>query len=182
MKRLLLLIALCVSFAPIAVRAQAGPPSMQSPSPEQRAKMEAARVDAKAAAYSVLTPAHATAVSGIIAQVTAGSLDRRAAAGQIDAVLTPDEQKAVLAAAEKSRTAMRAAMMGAGAPPPGAGPPPPGAGAPPPPGGPPPGAGPPPPGGGRFGPPSAGRYLLMVSMTPEQRRSLMPRARSTAAP
>ena len=41
---------------------------------------------------------------------------------------------------------------------------------------------PPPPGGGRFGPPSAGRYLLMVSMSREQMRSLMPRARSTSAP
>ena len=124
-----------------------------------------------------LTPAHAAAVTAIVAQVVAGSLDRRAAGAQIDALLTPVEQKAVLAASDKSRAAMRAAMMAAGGRPPDAGPPPP-----PGPGGPPPGAGPPPPGGGRFGPPSAGRYLLMVSMSREQMRSLMPRARSTSAP
>jgi hypothetical protein len=34
-----------------------------------------------------------------------------------------------------------------------------------------------------FGRPSSGRYLLMVSLTPEQMRKAMPpRARSTAAP
>jgi hypothetical protein len=137
--------------------------------------MEKLRADAKASAYAALTPAHAASVQGIVAQVAAGTLDRRAAAGQIDALLSPDEAKAVLAAETKSRAAMRAAFAGAGGPPP----PPPG-GPPPGAGGPPPGAGPP--GGGRFGPPSAGRFLLMVSMAPRQMRNTMPRARSTSAP
>jgi hypothetical protein len=178
MKRMLLLVALCAAVGvPIAASAQAGPGMQGAPTPEQRAMMDKARIDSKATAYNALTPAHAAAVTAIVAQVVAGSLDRRAAGAQIDALLTPVEQKAVLAASDKSRAAMRAAMMAAGGRPPDAGPPPP-----PGPGGPPPGAGPPPPGGGRFGPPSAGRYLLMVSMSREQMRSLMPRARSTSAP
>jgi hypothetical protein len=175
MKRLLVLLALCASVAvPLAAFAQPAPPMQGGPSPEQRAMMEKMRTDAKAAAYSTLTPAHASAVTAIVAQVAAGTLDRRAAGRQIDAMLTPDEQRAVLAAADKSRAAMRAAM-GPGGPPPGAGAPPPGAA------GPPPGAGPPP-DGGRFGPPSAGRFLMMVSMSRDRMRSTMPRARSTSAP
>jgi len=168
MKRSLVLLVLCASVAvPVAAFGQpAGPPPNQ-------AMMEKMRADAKAAAYSALTPAHATAVTALIAQVAAGTLDPRAAGGQIDALLTPDEQKAVLAAGAKSRQAMRASgMMGAGGPPP-----PPGAA------GPPPGAGgPPPPGPGRYGRFTAGRYLLMVSLSRGQMRSLMPRARSTSAP
>jgi hypothetical protein len=173
MKRPLVLLALCASVAmPLAAFAQPAPPMPGSPSPDQRAMMEKLRADAKTAAYGALTPAHATAVTAIVGQVTAGSLGRRAAGKQIDALLTPDEQKAVLAAADTSRKAMMAAM---GGPPPGNGPPPAG------PGGPPPGSGQPR-DGGRFGPPSAGRFLLMVSMTRGQRRFTQPRARSTSAP
>lgn len=165
MMRLLVLLALCGAAArvPLAAVAQAGPELHAAPTPEVRAMMDKARADAKAAAYGALTPAHAAAVTAVVAQVVAGTLDRRAAGGRIDALLTPDEQTAVLAAAEKSRGAMRAAMTAAGGPPPGPG-------------------GPPPPHRGHIGPPSAGRYLLMVSLSRQQRRSLMPRARSTAAP
>jgi hypothetical protein len=169
MKRLWMLCCLCVLAAvPATAFAQQGPPGGGGPpSPQQQAAMEKARADAKSAAYAALTPAHAASVNAIVAQVVAGTLDRRAAGGQIDALLTPDEQKAVLAAAANARDAMRAAR-GAGAPPPPAGGPPPG--------------GPPGPGGGRFGPPSAGRFLLMVSMAPGQRRGLQPRPRSSSAP
>ena len=171
----LFVLALCATVAlPAAALAQAGPPGMGGPpSPQQRAAMEQLRADAKASAYAALTPAHATSVQGIVAQVAGGSLDRRAAAGRIDALLTPAEAKAVLAAEAQSRAKMRAAFSGAGAPPP-----PPDAGGPPPP--PPDAAGPP--GGGRFGPPSAGRFLLMVSLAPPQRRTTQPRARGTSAP
>jgi hypothetical protein len=172
MKRLLLLLALCATVAaPVAVLAQAGPPGpgMQGPpSAEARAMMDKARADAKTAAYLGLSQAHKDRVTAIIADVVAGTRDPRAAAKLIDDVLTPDEQKGVWDAAETSRRAMRTAM---GGPPPG------------PPGAAPPGAGPPPEramGGGRT--PSAGRYLLMLSLSREQMRSLMPRARSTAAP
>jgi hypothetical protein len=164
MKRLWMVFALCgLAVFPAVASAQSGPPPGMGgpPSPQQQAAMEKARADGKAAAYAVLSPAHATSVNAIVAQVTAGTLDRRAAGGQIDALLTPDEQKGVLAAAAKARDAMRAAM---GAPPP----PPPGAG--------------PPPGGGRFGPPTAGRFLLMVSLPPRQRRGPQPTARSSSAP
>ncbi|HEV8022083.1 MAG TPA: hypothetical protein VGP41_12505 [Candidatus Lustribacter sp.] len=174
MKRFLLL-ALCAAFAmPFAAVAQPAPPMQGGPpSPQQRAAMEKARADAKVAAYQALTPAHVTSVNAIVAQVAAGSLDRRTASGQIDALLTPDEKTAVMAAASKSFAAMRAAMAGPG------GPPPPNAAGGPPPG--PPGAGGPP-GGGRFGPPSAGRFLLMVSMSRGQMRNTEPRARSSSAP
>jgi hypothetical protein len=163
MKRLWMLCSLCMLVAvPAAAMAQQGPPGMGGPpSPQQQAAMEKVRADAKAAAFAGLSPAHAASVNAIVAQVAAGTLDRRAAGGQIDALLTPDEQKGVLAAAAKSREAMR----GAGAPPPPGGGPPPG-----------------PPGPGRFGPPSAGRFLLMVSMSPRQMRGLEPRARSSSAP
>jgi hypothetical protein len=178
MKRLWMLCSLCaLTLLPAAAFAQEGPPGMGGPpSPQQQAAMEKIRTDAKAAAYAALSPAHAASVNAIVAQVAAGTLDRRAAGGQIDALLTPDEAKGVLAAAAKSRDAMRAAMGGAAGPPPGG--PPPGAGAPPPAGGPPPGG---PPGGGRFGPPTAGRFLLMISMSPRQMRRTQPRDRSGAA-
>jgi hypothetical protein len=165
MKRMLVLLALCATVAaPAVALGQQGPPMGNPPTPEQRAAMEKARADAKAAVYNALTPAHVAGVTAIMAKVTAGTLDRRAASAQIDALLTPDETKAVLAAGARARSAMRPG----GPPPPGAGPPPPGAG--------------PPPGGGRFGPPSAGRLVLMLSMPPRQRRGTMPQARSTAAP
>jgi hypothetical protein len=172
MKRSLLLLALCATVAlPVAAFGQAGPPGMQGgpPTAAQRATMEKARADAKAAAYLALTPAHKDRVTAIIADVAAGTRDPRAAAKLIDDVLTPDEQKAVRDAEQASRQAMRGGPMGG--PPPG---PPPGAAAG--------AAGPPPPQGRRFGAPSAGRYLIMLSLTREQMRSLMPRARSSSAP
>jgi hypothetical protein len=141
-----------------------------SPSPAMRAAMEQARADARAAAFAALTPPHAASVQALLAQVTAGSLDPRAAGTQIDALLTPDEKSAVLAAAEKARRNMRSALMGA--------PPPPADGAPA--GGPPPGG--PPAGGGMFGPPTAGRLLVMLSVRPPGRRWTQPTARSNSAP
>jgi len=179
MKRAFVVFAFCALAAAPGVAF--GQPS--GPAPEQRDALDKAHADAKAAAYAVLTAPHVASVSAIAAQVAAGSLDRRAASGQIDALLTPTEAKAVLAAAVSSRKAMRAAMMAAGGPPP---PPagPSGGGEPPGMAGPPMGPdGPPPPGGGRFGPPSAGRYLLMVSLSPRGMRGhLPPRAGSSPAP
>ena len=155
--------------------------------------MEKIHAEAKTAAYAALTPAHAASVTSITAKVAAGTLDPRSAGKQIDELLTTDEQKAVLAAQQKARDTMRAAMEAAGAGPMGGPPGMGGAGGPPPgmrggPGGPgspgmrggpdgPPGG----PGGRHFGR-SAGRYLMMVSMTPDEMRNLQPRARSSAAP
>jgi translation initiation factor IF-2 len=185
MKRTFMLLALCATVAvPAVAFAQAGPgpgPGMPAPpSPEQRAMMEKLRADAKTSAYNALTPAHRDRVTAIVADVAAGKQSRADAAKAIDDLLTPDEQKAVRDAATASFQARRAAM-GAAGPPPG----PPNATAPGPnaaqpgPNGPPPGAAGP--GGPRFAP-SAGRFLLMVSLTRGQLRNLEPRARSTSAP
>jgi hypothetical protein len=175
MKRMLVLLGLCATVAvPVAAFAQAGPPGMQPPTPEQRAMMDKARADAKTAAYLNITPAHAERVNAIIADVAAGKRDPREAAKLIDDVLTPDEQKAVRDAEQASRSAMRGSMGMGGPPPRPPAPPPAAAGQ----------AGqaePPPPQGRRFGPPSAGRYLIRLSMTPEQMRATQPRARSSAA-
>jgi hypothetical protein len=198
MKRALVIVALTASvFMPVVAFAQ---PAPSTPSPELRSMMEKIHAEAKMAAYAAIAPAHVASVNSITAKVAAGTLDPRSAGKQIDELLTTDEQNAVLAASQKARENMRAAMEAAGVGPMGG---PPGMGGPPPgmhggPGGPD-GAGGPPPGmggpgmhGGPDGPPggpegrhfgrSAGRYLVMVSMTPDQMRNLRPRARSSAAP
>jgi hypothetical protein len=108
MRRAVVLVALCASvlFPVVASAQDGGPPpgpppggmgrgNWPSPSPALRAAMEKAHADAKADALAALTPAHAASVQSILAQVTAGTLDRRAAAGQIDALLTPAESSAV---------------------------------------------------------------------------------------
>jgi hypothetical protein len=153
MKRVFVLLALCASIAvPGAAFGQMGPGMRTPPSPEQRAVMNKAHADAKAAAYLALTPTHRERVAAVAAEVAAGTTDRGTAAKLIDDMLAPDERKAVTDAAVKSWRAMRAAM---GASPPHEAP---------------------------RRPPSAGRYLLMVSMTYDRMRSLMPRARSSSAP
>ena len=177
MKRFFVLLALCTSITiPLAASAQMRPGMGGPPTAEQRAALEKVRTDAKVAAYNALTPAHRDRVAAIIADVVSGKQTPRVAAQLIDSVLTPDEQKGVQAAAATSFRAMRTAM--GGAPPPG--PPPAAQGLP---GGPAAqGAPPPRPGGMMRRTPSAGRFLLMVSLTRDQMRSLEPRARSTSAP
>jgi hypothetical protein len=206
MNRALWLVALCagVSFPVAAVAQQPSPRAVPpSPSPAMRALMDRIHADAKTAAYAAMTPAHATSTAAIAAQVAAGSLDGRGAAEKIDGFLTGDEAKAVMAAAGKTRYEMFAAMQAAGgggpmmghgfAVPPGgmpmsrpSGPPMGGDHSGPPMGG---------PGGmhgdwhghrqrhhGHHGRLSAGRYLLMISLTPEQMHALMARPRPSATP
>lgn len=169
MKRSLIAVALGASLClPLAAAAQDGPPPGQPPGPPpaaMRATMEKVHAEAKAAAYAALSTAHAATVQSITAQVAAGTLDRRAAEKQIDDLLAPAEKTAVLAAAEKARTQMRAAMA-----------------VPPPPPPPPVDGGPPPRDGERFGPPTAGRLMVMFSLPPPGRRMTQPTARSSAAP
>ncbi len=189
MQRIIFGLFLAVTLGvPLGAFAQPAPgPAGAGPPPEMRAKMDALHAQAKTDAYATLSADHRTQVQAIAAQVASGSLMRRDAARQIDALLTPDETKSVLGVAQKSRDAMHAAFAGAAMPedrahaggpgsgatasggtppsyavpgsvaPAGAGP---GAGAP--------GGGPLP---GRYAM-SAGRFLLMVSMTPEQMRAL----------
>ena len=171
--------------APLAAAAQT-PPDRMGPPPEMRAKMQTIHAQAKTDAYSALSADHRSRVQAIVTQVTSGTMRPREGSQQIDALLTPDESKAVLGVARTTRDAMRTAFasMRGGSPPdagatPAAGTPvtPPnaaGPNAPPPNGAPgaaaPNGAAP----GGGYGRrmPSAGRFLLMVSMTPEQMRAL----------
>jgi hypothetical protein len=151
---------------PLGAAAQSAAPADAGggPPPAMQQQMEKAHAEAKASAYAALSPDHRAKVQAIVDKAVAGTLPPRDASAQIDALLTPDEQKAVLASVQHARDQMHAAMVASGAPMPGhdAGPPgaAPGAGAPP--------AGGPPAGDGMRHAPSAGRALLMVSVTPEQ--------------
>jgi len=127
-----------------------GPPG---PPPEVRAQMQKARDDAKTAAFNDLSAADRAKVQSVIDQLNNGQLtDLRAAAQQIDAALTPAEQKAVLGERDKMMQTMRANMP-AGAP---GGPPPEGRG------------------GERRGAMrnDAGFFLLQVSVSREKMREL----------
>jgi hypothetical protein len=161
MKRSMLVLALvALGAAPLAASAQPGP-DMPPPSPELRAKMEAVHAQAKSDAYAALTPDHRAKVQAIVAQVTAGKLSPREAEGQIDALLSAAERTSVRGVAENVHREMRASFAGNGPGGPGAGGPPP-----PPPDGPPGGA------RGEHRGPSAGGFLVRVSLTPEQMRAL----------
>src|SRR5579884_191459 len=186
---------------PFAVLAQAAPPPPGGPPPGGGwSQMQKARDDTRAAAFNDIGAAHRAQVQSIVDRVNAGTLtDLRAAAQQIDAILTPDEAKAVLAEHRKLHDAMRARFREQHGMQPGA------AGAPPPPGGPPPsyavpnaappagpeanGAPPPAPGAmgpGAGGPPDrvheggphrgmmndAGAVLLMLAVSPERMHAL----------
>ena len=123
-RHLLTLVLAACMCAPLAVSAQPAPGSdPPGPPPAVRAKIDAIMATAKNDGYAALTPDHRAQVTAIVAMVTAGALDPRAASGQIDALLTPDETTAVLAVAAKTREQIRAAFGGSMPPPPG-GPPP----------------------------------------------------------
>jgi hypothetical protein len=174
-------LAACV-LLPAVANAQPGPGDM-GPPPAVRAKLDAVNAQAKAAGFAALSADHRARVQAIVARVSAGTLDPRSAAAQIDALLTPDEAKAVLGVATASRAQMRAAFGDAPPPPPPGGPngaggpggpgdaPPPSDGAPPQPpaahDGPPPG-----PPGREHRPQTPGSFLMRVSITPEQMRAL----------
>jgi hypothetical protein len=172
MKRWIVAVAVAASFSlPLASQAQpaGGPGPGGGPPPEARAKMEKIVGDARVAALNVLAPEHRDGVRMIIGEVAARSVDPRAGAQKIDALLSADERTRLTAVEQKMRTDMRTAMAGMPAPPGGG--PPPGAG--------PPGGGPPAGPGFAGRAPDPGRFLLMVS------RSLRfhgPEPRSSGAP
>jgi hypothetical protein len=201
--------ALAQAAPPAATHMRPPPPS---PSPEMRALMDKIHGVARAAAYAALTPGHASTVRSIAGQVAAKTIDFPTGVKQIDALITVAEAKAVWGAAEKSRQELFVAMRQSGVGPGPLGPGPMMHGGPPPagpaggtstgnpgpqhmaggmPGGPQRGGpmawhghGGPMHGRGHHHGPSASGYLIMVSMTPEQMRALMPapRARSSATP
>jgi hypothetical protein len=96
-----------------------------------------ARDQAKTAAFNDLSADHRAKVQAIVAQYNNGSIQRDDAVKQIDAVLTPDETKAVLGEEQKMHDAMRQAF-----------------------------AGNPRSNGGHRRAPDAGRFLLMLSASP----------------
>jgi hypothetical protein len=181
MRHLASVAILCALFAAAPALAQQGPPPgapppgapPDGPPPAMQQQMDAARTTAHTNAMNALAPDHQTAITAIVGQVQAGQItDLRDAAKKIDAILTPKESAAVLAARDKMMSDMRASA------PPGDGPP--GDGPPPNSGGP--GFGPP---GGRGGGPPGGRRggrggmrndagvaLLMLSLDRDQMRSL----------
>lgn len=73
-----------------------------------------ARDQAKTAAFNDLSADHRVKVQAIVAQYNSGSIQRDDAVKQIDAVLTPDETKAVLGEQQKMRDAMRQAFANNG--------------------------------------------------------------------
>jgi hypothetical protein len=167
MKSSLSVLALVLAAGlPLSACAQQSNAAENGPPPEVRAQMQQARDAAKTAAFNDLGAANRAKVQAIIDDVNNGKqTDLRAAAQQIDAFLTPDETKAVLAERTKMMQSMRANMPprpdGANGPGPN-GPGPNGAG---PNGGPPHG-----PGGARGN--DAGRFLLSLGVSREKMREL----------
>ena len=148
-----------VALLPLAAAAaDPAPGPGGGPPPEMRAQFEKNRAAAKTAAFAALGADHRAQVQAIVDRVNAGTLtDPVDATKQIDAILTPDETKAVLAERDKLAATMHPDHMGA-----------------PPPGGPPP---------GMHGPANvdAGHFLLRVSVTPERARELMRAMHGTMA-
>jgi hypothetical protein len=72
-----------------------------------RAQMMQARDAAKTSALNDLSPDHRSKVQGIVDQFNKGSLSREDAATQIDGVLSPAESNAVLGEEQKFRDSMR---------------------------------------------------------------------------
>jgi len=115
MKRLLSL-ALCFVLLPVAAGAQSPPMHGPTPSPAMRATMDKMKAD-RAALYAALMPEHRAAVETIIGQLATGKIaSHQDAAKQIDALLTPDEKTAVMAAHTKMQGDMRSMMHRPGTP------------------------------------------------------------------
>jgi len=176
MKRFARIVVLGALLSTPAV-AQQGPgpgDTNDGPPPESRQRMEQARDTARAQAIAALSGDHQAKVDAVLTRVKAGQLtDLRDAAHQIDALLTPKESQAVLAARDKLMADMRGTVQGSGAPP-AAGP----------------GLAPPSgPGEDREGPPPGGRggaghamrndpgfAILLLSLDRDQMRSLFANA------
>ncbi len=96
---------------PVSACAQQSNAAENGPPPEVRAQIQAAHDAAKTAAFNDLSAGNRSKVQAIIDDVNSGKqTDLRAAAQQIDALLSPDETKAVLAERTKMMQTMRANM------------------------------------------------------------------------
>jgi hypothetical protein len=148
--------ALAATLFPLCVCAQPSPQDAGPPADVQ-AKMDALRSDAKTSAFGALSDAHRAKVQSIVDAFDAdgSTLGLPDASAQIDAVLTPQESSAVLAAQQKMRDAMRVAFAGGqGSGRPG-------------------GFGRPGGGHGARRAPDAGRFLLQVDASPDRYRAAM---------
>jgi hypothetical protein len=156
MKKTLTVLALIAATGvPLAACAQQSSAADGGPPPA----IQQARAAAKTAAFNDLSAADRTKVQAIIDQVNNGQLtDLRAAAQQIDAAISPDESKAVLAERDKLMQAMRANMpAGPDGAAPGANTPGPNGAA---------------PGGMHRGGNDPGRFLLQLGVSREKMREL----------
>ena len=156
MKKLLAFLFAAAIVLPFASPALAQTPPDQGPPPAVRQQLEQLHATAKTNAFNALSADHRAKVQAIIDQVNAGTLDRRDAGTQIDAILSPNEKTAILAEGKKMRDAMH--QFFAQNPPPGGGM----------------GPGPNGPPNGQFGnrahrTPSAGRMLLMLGANHKRR-------------
>jgi len=158
----LLALGLAAAIPLAAVADQPTGPGAGGGPPEMRGQFERARSETRAVVLADLSADHRAQVQEIVDKVNAGTLPNPLdAVKQIDAILTPDETKAVLAERAKLGVAMhRGAPDGAGPPPAG-----------PPPGGPPPGG--PPPGAASAPPVSPGQFILRLSIAPEKMHEMM---------
>jgi len=155
MRNILFALSLLLCAAPVAAAAQ-GFPGL---TPEQQAQIQTLRDTAKTTSFNALSADHRTKVQAVVTTFDAGSVSIADAATQIDAILTPDEAKAVLAAGQTMRDGMRKMYEdanGGASPPPRQGPPP-GAGA----------------GQGQRRAPDAGRILLQLAASPDALRAAM---------
>lgn len=145
---LVLLFAACA--LPVAAPAQ----FMPNLTPDQQAQVMKLRADTKTASFKALSADHLTKVQAVITQFNSGSVTMADATTQIDAILSPDESKAIIAQSQQMRDAARKIFESAngGSPPPG------------------------PPGGGQGPPrraPDAGRILLQLGASPDALRAAM---------
>jgi len=107
MKALPVLAILMATGLPLAACAQQSADAAAGPSPA----IVQARAAAKTAAFNDLGETDRAKVQAVIDQVNGGQLtDMRAAAQQIDAILTPSESTAVLAERTKMMQTIRANM------------------------------------------------------------------------
>ncbi len=148
----LLALALAATMPLSACAQSAQAQSQDGPPPEVRAQMQQARDSAKTAAFNDLSADHRAKVQSVVDAVNNGTqTDLRAAATQIDGILSAGESKAVLGERDKMMQTMRANMPNGG---PGRGPD---------------GQGNP---NGMHRANDAGRFLLQLSVSREKMREL----------
>jgi hypothetical protein len=107
MRYTLFALALGLALAPVMASAEPSPGS-GGPSPELRAKFDQLRADAKTNSLKALSADHQSKIQAIVGGFNAGSVTPTDAIAQIDAILTPDESKAILDQSQKLRDARKA--------------------------------------------------------------------------